>query len=75
MGFYANPGERVAIRQVRLAADLPPTDRPRIQVLKADTATYRAWVQVKANRLDTFYSHPAGALDLCNAMPPVRPAP
>jgi peptidylprolyl isomerase len=74
MGFYADPGQRIAIRQVRLAADLPPSDRPRIQVLKAASATYRAWVTVKANRQDSFYSRPAGALDLCNAMPPVRAA-
>jgi cyclophilin family peptidyl-prolyl cis-trans isomerase len=72
MGFYGDPGQRVAIRQVRLAADLPPTDRPHIQVLKAGSDSYRAWVKVKANRQDAFYSRPAAALDLCNALPPVR---
>ena len=74
LGFYADPAQRVAIRQVRLAADLPAAERPRFEVLKAGSGTYRAWIQVKANRRDTFFLKPAGALDVCNALPPVRAA-
>jgi len=75
LGFYATPAERAPIRQVRLASDLPPADQPRFQALKETSETFRAWVHVRANRQDTFFLRPAGAIDVCNAMPPVRPAP
>ena len=74
LGFYANPADRVAIRSIRLAADLPPAERPRYEVLKTSSDTFRRWIEVKANRQDTFFLRPADALDVCNAMPPVRRA-
>jgi peptidylprolyl isomerase len=75
LGFYADPAQRVAIRQVRLAADLPEADRPRFQALRETSDSFRAWVQIRANRKDSFFLRPAGAIDVCNAMPPVRPTP
>ena len=74
MGFYADPDQRIPILSVRIAPDLPPAERPRFQVLKTCSATFRAWLHVKANRQDTFFLRPAGALDVCNALPPVRRA-
>jgi peptidylprolyl isomerase len=75
LGFYANPAERIPIRSMRLAADLPPAERPSFQVLKTWSPAFRTWIQVKANREDDFFLRPAGALDLCNALPPVRRTP
>ncbi len=75
LGFYASTAERVPIRSIRMAADLPSAERPRFEVLKTATPTFRAWIRVKANREDSFFLRPAGALDVCNALPPVRPAP
>lgn len=72
LGFYARPADRIAIRSLRLATDLPPAERPRYEVLKPGSDAFRAWIEVKANRQDTFFLRPAGALDVCNAMPPVR---
>ena len=43
-------------------------------MLKTWSVTFRTWIHVKANREDTFFLRPAGALDLCNALPPVRRA-
>ena len=74
LGFYADPKQRTPILRVRIAADLPAADQPHMQVLRETSASYRAWVQAKANRQDTFFVRPAGALDVCNAMPPVRGA-
>jgi peptidylprolyl isomerase len=74
LGFYADPKLRTAILRVRIAADLPPPKQPHVQVLRETSASYRAWAQAKANRQDTFFVRPAGALDVCNAMPPVRGA-
>jgi len=72
LGFYANPAQRVRIARVRLASDLPAADQPRFEYLKPDSATYAAWVKLRANRQDTFFLRPAGALDVCSALPPVR---
>jgi peptidylprolyl isomerase len=74
LGFYARPAQRIPIR-IRLGSELPPAERPRLEALKTSSPTFRAWLQVKANREDKFFLRPAGALDLCNALPPVRPAP
>ena len=75
LGFYADPGQRVPIARVRLAADLPAAERPAYQYLRPESASFAAWIKVRANRHDDFFERPAGALDLCNAMPPVRPVP
>ena len=75
MGFYTDAEQRRPVLSVRLAADLPDGQRPRFQHLVEDGATYRRWVQAKASRQDDFFLRPAGALDVCNAVPPVRSAP
>ena len=74
LGFYTDPVQRLTIRQVRLASDLPAGEQPHVQALRPDSATYAAWVHVRADRQDSFFVRPAGALDLCNALPPVRRA-
>ena len=74
MGFYADPKQRTAIVRERIAADLPAAERPSYEYLRSDSAAFRAWLQIKANRKDDFYLRPAGAIDLCGALPPVRRA-
>jgi peptidylprolyl isomerase len=72
LGVYTDPSQRSQITQVRLAADLPPTEQPAFERLKTDSDSFRAWVHARANRQDSFFLKPAGAVDLCNALPPVR---
>ena len=74
LGFYADPAQRLPIRQVRLASDLPAAERPRFERLREGAASLAAWTQARANRKDTFFVRPAQALDICNAEPPVRPS-
>lgn len=74
LGFYAEAAQRVPIGRVRLAADLPAGERPAFEWLRPDSPSFRAWLHVRANRQDAFFERPAGAVDLCNALPPVRPA-
>jgi peptidylprolyl isomerase len=71
-GFYADAKMRVPILHARIAADMPAAQRPRFQRLRTDSATFKAWSRLKANRQDDFFLHPAGAVDLCNALPPLR---
>lgn len=72
MGFYTAAAQRPPIRRVRIAADLPASERPNLEVLRTDSPSFRAWVHVRANRQDTFFLRPAGAVDVCNVLPPVR---
>jgi peptidylprolyl isomerase len=72
LGFYADPGQRAPIRQVRIASDMPAAERPHFERLRADSPAFAAWSHARANRQDTFFLRPAGALDVCNAEPPVR---
>ena len=74
LGFYADPRQRTGIVRVRIAADVPPGERPAFEWLRPGGASFAAWRRVKANRHDAFYLRPAGAVDLCNALPPVRRA-
>ena len=73
LGFYEKPEQRVAIKRVTLAADLPADTRPAYEWLRPESASFAQWLHLKANRHDDFYQRPAGAIDLCNALPPVRP--
>jgi cyclophilin family peptidyl-prolyl cis-trans isomerase len=72
MGFYASPSQHIAIRYERLASDMPPAQRPSVQVLRTDSATFAALVDAKRNRRDAFYAVPAGKVDLCSIDVPVR---
>jgi peptidylprolyl isomerase len=74
MGFYTQPQQRVSIESVRLAADLPAKDRPAIQVLRTDSASFAALVEAKRNGHNAFYPKPVGKLDLCGIDVPVREA-
>src|SRR6185437_12332300 len=42
MGFYDKPAKRTPIESVRLASELPAAQRPKIQVLRTDSATMRS---------------------------------
>lgn len=74
LGFYDKPAQRVAIQSVRLASELPIAQRPAIEVLRTDSATFAALVEAKRNRRDDFYQNPAGKIDLCSINVPVRDA-
>jgi peptidylprolyl isomerase len=72
LGFYEQPSQHVPIRRVRVAADVPATERSRLEVLRTDTATFAALVEARRNRRDDWYKVPAGHIDLCNVPIPVR---
>ena len=72
MGFYDKKELMLPIVSVRMARDLPVAERPRFEMLRPESATFDAWIHARANRKDDFYVRPAGAVDLCSALPPVR---
>ncbi len=75
LGFYTDPGQRLVIRRIRIAADLPAAERPRYAVMRSDSPAFAAYVDARANRRDAFFMRPAQGVDLCNAPVPVRAQP
>jgi peptidylprolyl isomerase len=75
LGFYKTAAERVPIRSIRLASDLPAGERPRMQYLSTESASFAAYANARANRRDPFFIRPAGGADICNVPVPVRRVP
>lgn len=74
MGFFDAPEQRVPIRQMRIAADLPPGERTALEVLRTDTQTFEALVESRRNRSDEWFKVAAGRIEICNVPLPVRSA-
>jgi peptidylprolyl isomerase len=75
LGMYEKPEQRVPIVRMRLAADLPASERIQLEVLKTDSSTFRVVIEQRRNRHDEWYKVPQGHVDVCNIPIPVRPAP
>ncbi|THD07228.1 peptidylprolyl isomerase [Rhodanobacter lindaniclasticus] len=74
MGFYDKPAQRTPIESVRLASELPPAQRPAVQVLRTDSATFAALLDAQRHRHDAFYKVSSGKVGLCSVDIPVREA-
>lgn len=72
LGFYEKPEQMTAIKSIRVAADLPESERSRLEILRTDTATFKAVVAAQRNRGGDWYKVPAGYIGLCNVPLPVR---
>jgi peptidylprolyl isomerase len=75
MGFYVTPQRPVPITSVRVAADLPETERTRIEVMGTDSPVFRSVLDQRRNRREAWFKHNPGHIDLCNVPLPVRPLP
>lgn len=74
LGFYEKPEQRIGIKAMRLAADVPAAERTPLEIMRTDTPTFAALVESRRNRRDDWYKVPAGKIDLCNVPIPVRAA-
>ena len=72
LGFYKSPRERQPLRRVRLASELPAAQRPALEALRTDTATWTAYVESRRNRHDDWFAEPTGHIEVCNVPLPVR---
>jgi peptidylprolyl isomerase len=74
IGFYQTPAERIPIQSVRVAADLPASERTAFEALRTDSATYAAVIQNRRFRKDAWFKVAFGRIDICNLPLPVRVA-
>lgn len=72
LGVYEKAAQRVPIKSISLAADLPEAQRTPMQLLRTDTPLFTAVVEARRNRRDDWYKVPAGHIDLCNVPLPAR---
>jgi peptidylprolyl isomerase len=72
MGFYVPPEPTVPIRAVRVAADVPKAERTPIEVLRTDSATFRAVLDQRRQRHESWFKFSPDHIDLCNVPLPVR---
>jgi peptidylprolyl isomerase len=72
LGFYKAKAQYVPIASIRMASDMPVTERPSYEVMDTTSTTFAHYLKVRANRHDDFYIRPAGGVDLCNVQVPVR---
>ena len=75
LGFYEKPEQRVPIKSVRIAADVPEAERTNLDVIRTDTKLFTSLVEALRNRGGTWYKVPAGHIELCNMPIAVRAAP
>jgi peptidylprolyl isomerase len=74
MGFYAHEGDKITIRSLRVAADLPAGERAPLEALRTDSATFKALVQSRRDRREDWYKYSPGRIGVCNVPLPVRAA-
>jgi cyclophilin family peptidyl-prolyl cis-trans isomerase len=72
LGFYARPKSRTPILDMRVAADLPPAQRPDIEILRTRSRTFQRLLEATRNRHDAFFATPPGKVGICDVPVPVR---
>jgi peptidylprolyl isomerase len=72
LGFYEEEQERVRIVSITQASRLPEAERPKIEILHTHRPIFDLFVESRRNRRDEWYLIPAGHIDLCNVVVPVR---
>ena len=74
MGFYDKPEQYHAITQVRLAADIVESERPRLEVLKSESQTWADVLNARRYR-GGWFVHSFGHTEVCASGVPVRNKP
>ena len=72
LGFYETAAERIPIKTIKIAADLPAGERMGLESLRTDSASFQALLTNRRFRKDDWYKTPAGRIDVCNVPTPVR---
>ena len=72
LGFYKDKAQYVPIAKIRLASEMPGSERPSFEYMDTNSPAFARYLHVRANRHDDFYIRPAGGVDLCNVQVPVR---
>jgi peptidylprolyl isomerase len=72
MGFYEKAEQRVPVRSIRVATDVPLAERSDLEVMRTDSDTFQRLIESRRNRPDEWFLFKAGRVELCNVPIPVR---
>jgi peptidylprolyl isomerase len=72
MGFYEKAEQRVPIKAIRVAADVPPAERSDLELMRTDTTAFQALIESRRNRREDWFRVPAGHIEIGNVPLPVR---
>lgn len=72
LGFYEKAEQRVAIKSVRVAADLPSAERTTLQILRTDTPTFTALVSARRTRSEESFKYKVSRIEVCNVPIPTK---
>jgi len=72
LGFYEKASQRVPIKSIRVAADVPAAERTALEVLRTDTPLFQDLIESRRNRHEEWFQYQAGHIELCAVPIPVR---
>jgi peptidylprolyl isomerase len=72
LGFYEKPEQRVVIRAMRVAADVPASERTALQVLRTDTPTFNSLVSARRTRSEESFKYKVSRIEVCNVPIPTK---
>lgn len=72
LGFYTEDQAKPAVRAMRLASAMDEDARPRFEVMRTDSDSFRAFIESRRSRHEPWFAHPAGRIEVCNVAVPTR---
>jgi peptidylprolyl isomerase len=75
MGFFEKPEQRIAIRSLHLASEVPEKERLNLEVLRTDTKLFADLLAARRSRREDWFQYRSGHIDICNIPIPVRTKP
>ncbi len=72
LGFYEKAEQRVPIRSIRVAADVPEAERSALEIMRTDTPAFRDLIEARRNRREAWFQAPAGRVEIGNVPVSVR---
>src|SRR5205807_1926095 len=73
LGFYEKPEQRLPLKAIRIAADLPAAERTPLEAIRTDAPLFQDLIESRRNRPEDWFHVQAGHIELCNVPIPVRP--
>ncbi len=73
LGFYEKPEQRLPIKSIRVAADVPEAERSDLEIMRTDTTAFKELIEARRNRREPWFQVPAGHIEIGNVPLPVRP--
>jgi cyclophilin family peptidyl-prolyl cis-trans isomerase len=72
LGFYEKPEQRLPLKAIRVAADVPMAERTALEVMRTDMPAFQEVIESRRNRREDWYHLQAGRVEICNVPLPVR---